>query len=153
MPPAALRRRYLHRKLYQHYRRRLQNTHSRARRQNGQTANCEFIVSSYIVDSTLCSGTQPAKNASAQSLRRIIVARMALLSSTISPIRRATKTSSSGCRRSIGELLLASASISPLCRRYAAENVNRLIVGNKCDLADKRAVDTQTAKVYCSLAV
>lgn len=32
--------------------------------------------------------------------------------------------------------------------RYACENVNKLIVGNKSDLEDKRAVDTQMAKEY-----
>jgi hypothetical protein len=31
--------------------------------------------------------------------------------------------------------------------RYACENVNKLLVGNKCDLTAKRAVETQTAKV------
>ena len=30
--------------------------------------------------------------------------------------------------------------------KYATENVNKLLVGNKCDLTSKRAVDTQTAK-------
>ena len=31
--------------------------------------------------------------------------------------------------------------------RYANENVNKLLVGNKSDLTSKRAVDYQTAKV------
>lgn len=31
--------------------------------------------------------------------------------------------------------------------RYACENVNKLLVGNKADLTSKRAVDTNTAKV------
>lgn len=31
--------------------------------------------------------------------------------------------------------------------RYACENVNRLLVGNKADLVTKRAVDYKTAKV------
>lgn len=31
--------------------------------------------------------------------------------------------------------------------RYACENVNKLLVGNKCDLVDEKAVDTNTAKV------
>lgn len=31
--------------------------------------------------------------------------------------------------------------------RYACDNVNKLLVGNKCDLHDKRAVDEATAKV------
>ena len=31
--------------------------------------------------------------------------------------------------------------------RYASENVNKLLVGNKCDLADNRAVPYETAKV------
>jgi Ras-related protein Rab-1A len=30
--------------------------------------------------------------------------------------------------------------------RYASENVNKLLVGNKCDLADKRAVPYETTK-------
>eukprot|EP00762_Andalucia_godoyi_P008474 ANDGO_05747.mRNA.1 Ras-related protein Rab-1A len=30
--------------------------------------------------------------------------------------------------------------------RYATENVNKLLVGNKCDLESKRAVSTETAK-------
>ena len=30
--------------------------------------------------------------------------------------------------------------------RYASENVNKLLVGNKSDLAAKKVVDTQTAK-------
>jgi ribosome biogenesis GTPase A len=32
--------------------------------------------------------------------------------------------------------------------RYANENVNKLLVGNKSDLTAKRAVDYQTAKVW-----
>jgi len=35
--------------------------------------------------------------------------------------------------------------------RYACENVNKLLVGNKCDLTTKKVVDFTTAKVshYC----
>jgi len=32
--------------------------------------------------------------------------------------------------------------------RYACENVNKLLVGNKSDLADQRAVDSNTAKEF-----
>lgn len=32
--------------------------------------------------------------------------------------------------------------------RYASENVNKLLVGNKCDLTAKRVVEHQTAKEY-----
>jgi len=32
--------------------------------------------------------------------------------------------------------------------RYAGENVNKLLVGNKSDLVEKRQVDTETAKAY-----
>lgn len=37
--------------------------------------------------------------------------------------------------------------------RYAAEGVNKLLVGNKSDLADKKAVDYNAAKVryHCSI--
>lgn len=31
--------------------------------------------------------------------------------------------------------------------RYANEHVNKLLVGNKCDLVSKKVVDYQTAKV------
>ena len=31
--------------------------------------------------------------------------------------------------------------------RYASENVNKLLVGNKCDLTESRAVSYDTAKV------
>ena len=31
--------------------------------------------------------------------------------------------------------------------RYANENVNKLLVGNKCDLTSKKIVDYTTAKV------
>ncbi len=31
--------------------------------------------------------------------------------------------------------------------RYANENVNKLLVGNKCDLTSKKVVDYSTAKV------
>ncbi|CEF61026.1 Small GTPase superfamily and Ran GTPase family and Small GTPase superfamily, Rho type and Small GTPase superfamily, Rab type and Small GTP-binding protein domain and Small GTPase superfamily, Ras type and Small GTPase superfamily, ARF type and P-loop containing nucleoside triphosphate hydrolase domain-containing protein [Strongyloides ratti] len=32
--------------------------------------------------------------------------------------------------------------------RYACENVNKLLVGNKCDLTEKRAVEESTAREY-----
>lgn len=32
--------------------------------------------------------------------------------------------------------------------RYANENVNKLLVGNKSDLSDKKVVDSQTAKAF-----
>lgn len=32
--------------------------------------------------------------------------------------------------------------------RYACENVNKLLVGNKCDLVTKKAVDFETAKDF-----
>jgi Ras-related protein Rab-1A len=32
--------------------------------------------------------------------------------------------------------------------RYACENVNKLLVGNKCDLVSKKAVDYDTAKEF-----
>ena len=32
--------------------------------------------------------------------------------------------------------------------RYASENVNKLLVGNKCDLTSKRAVTTEQAKEF-----
>ena len=32
--------------------------------------------------------------------------------------------------------------------RYACEHVNKLVVGNKCDLEEKRAVPTEEAKAY-----
>lgn len=34
--------------------------------------------------------------------------------------------------------------------RYACDNVNKLLVGNKCDLHDKRAVEEAAAKVGIS---
>lgn len=34
--------------------------------------------------------------------------------------------------------------------RYASENVNKLLVGNKCDLTDKKVVSYETAKVKSS---
>lgn len=44
--------------------------------------------------------------------------------------------------------------------RYASENVNKLLVGNKCDLTSQKVVDTETAKVivlklpsYCILCL
>lgn len=32
--------------------------------------------------------------------------------------------------------------------RYACENVNKILCGNKCDLTTKKVVDTQTAKEF-----
>lgn len=37
--------------------------------------------------------------------------------------------------------------------RYANENVNKLLVGNKSDLTAKKVVDTQTAKVCVALLI
>jgi len=34
--------------------------------------------------------------------------------------------------------------------RYACENVNKLLVGNKCDLADQKNVETTTAKEFAN---
>ncbi|CAH0773817.1 unnamed protein product [Bemisia tabaci] len=34
--------------------------------------------------------------------------------------------------------------------RYACENVNKLLVGNKCDLTTKKVVDYETAKEYAN---
>ena len=34
--------------------------------------------------------------------------------------------------------------------RYASENVNKLLVGNKSDLTSKRQVDTEAAKDFAS---
>jgi len=34
--------------------------------------------------------------------------------------------------------------------RYASENVNKLLVGNKSDLTTKRQVDTEAAKAFAS---
>ncbi|KAL0401006.1 UNVERIFIED_CONTAM: Ras-related protein RIC1 [Sesamum latifolium] len=36
--------------------------------------------------------------------------------------------------------------------RYASENVNKLLVGNKCDLADNRAVPYETAKAFMAMS-
>ena len=35
--------------------------------------------------------------------------------------------------------------------RYACENVNKLLVGNKCDLSSKKVVNYQSAKVSASV--
>lgn len=35
--------------------------------------------------------------------------------------------------------------------RYASENVNKLLVGNKCDLAENRVVSYEAGKVTFSL--
>ena len=37
--------------------------------------------------------------------------------------------------------------------RYASDNVNKLLVGNKCDLAENRAVPYETAKVRTKLTL
>lgn len=34
--------------------------------------------------------------------------------------------------------------------RYASENVNKLLVGNKCDLTANKVVSYEKAKVTCS---
>ena len=48
---------------------------------------------------------------------------------------------------------LCSHNCSLLCRmneidKYATEHVNKLLVGNKCDLESKRQVDTEEAKAF-----
>lgn len=35
--------------------------------------------------------------------------------------------------------------------RYATEGVNKLLVGNKSDMSDKKVVDYQVAKVRCHM--
>ena len=37
--------------------------------------------------------------------------------------------------------------------RYASENVNKLLVGNKCDLTSQKVVSTETAKVVTCFTV
>jgi len=37
--------------------------------------------------------------------------------------------------------------------RYASENVNKLLVGNKSDLSDKKVVSSETAKVILNLLI
>jgi len=34
--------------------------------------------------------------------------------------------------------------------RYTSDNVNKILVGNKCDLAEKRAVEQQMAKAFAN---
>jgi len=36
--------------------------------------------------------------------------------------------------------------------RYATEGVNKLLVGNKSDMADKKVVDYAVAKVFCPIS-
>lgn len=43
--------------------------------------------------------------------------------------------------------------LSMLLYRYACEGVNKLLVGNKCDLASKRQVEKKTAEVRASRAL
>lgn len=37
--------------------------------------------------------------------------------------------------------------------RYASDNVNKLLVGNKCDLTSQKVVDTEAAKVKCLICI
>lgn len=37
--------------------------------------------------------------------------------------------------------------------RYASDNVNKLLVGNKCDLTENRAVSYETAKVHLCFTI
>ena len=69
-------------------------------------------------------------------------------------IQRHTHPEPESTHRVFATQLQYSGSDGPvvLCR-YACEGVNKLLVGNKCDLASKRQVEKKTAEVRTSRAL
>jgi len=80
------------------------------------------------------------------------VERTVLLSSMMLQMPNHLTMSSNGCMRLIGESILWNILLTYLMNdhdtfSYASENVNKLLVGNKSDLASKRAVSFEQGQV------
>ena len=116
----------------------------------GKTVKLQIVWFSDLCGGNECSGIQQDKNVSVQLHRHIIVVHMELSWFTMSQIKVIYPPN----LRTL-TLLDSFNNVKQWLQeidRYATEGVNKLLVGNKSDMSDKKVVEYTVAKVPISLS-